>query len=254
MPAGASRVIAHRTEDPGAPKARTGVLPADALDERIAIVGTAGSGKTYAAKGFVERLLEAGARVAVVDPLGVWWGLRANADGGRSRRAERRPRRAGAATPALSARLRALLARAAGSSCAPGVSGALRRRGSWTLRLWPFGSDPARSARTSGQRPSFSRSRTRSPSPMPDPAILIDVFDLTPAEAILPPSCGADRALARRRRSEDAVSRRCAPISRASSPKPGPLDSAISFASSRSFPTRRGPPADRPSLIHLNEA
>ena len=153
MPAGASRVIAHRTEDPGAPKARTGVLPADAL-------GTAGSGKTYAAKGFVERLLEAGARVAVVDPLGVWWGLRANADGGRSRRAERRPRRAGAATPALSARLRALLARAAGSSCAPGVSGALRRRGSWTLRLWPFGSDPARSARTSGQRPSFSRSRT----------------------------------------------------------------------------------------------
>jgi putative protein kinase ArgK-like GTPase of G3E family len=45
------------------------VLPADALDDRIAIVGTAGSGKTYAAKGFVERLLEAGARVSVVDPL-----------------------------------------------------------------------------------------------------------------------------------------------------------------------------------------
>jgi hypothetical protein len=46
-----------------------------------AIVGTAGSGKTYAAKGFVERLLDSGARVAIVDPLGVWWGLRANADG-----------------------------------------------------------------------------------------------------------------------------------------------------------------------------
>jgi hypothetical protein len=28
-------------------------LPADAFDDRIAIVGTAGSGKTYAAKGFV---------------------------------------------------------------------------------------------------------------------------------------------------------------------------------------------------------
>ena len=41
-------------------------LPADALDDRIAIVGTAGSGKTYAAKGFVERLLESGARVAIV--------------------------------------------------------------------------------------------------------------------------------------------------------------------------------------------
>jgi uncharacterized protein len=29
----------------------------------------------------VERLLESGARVAIVDPLGVWWGLRASADG-----------------------------------------------------------------------------------------------------------------------------------------------------------------------------
>jgi hypothetical protein len=56
-------------------------LPVDALDERIAIVGTAGSGKTYAAKGFVERLLENGAHVTIVDPLGVWWGLRASADG-----------------------------------------------------------------------------------------------------------------------------------------------------------------------------
>jgi len=43
-------------------------LPADALDDRIAIAGTAGSGKTYAAKGFVERLLDSGARVAIVDP------------------------------------------------------------------------------------------------------------------------------------------------------------------------------------------
>ena len=43
-------------------------LPTEALDDRIAIVGTAGSGKTYAAKGFVERLLETGARVAIVDP------------------------------------------------------------------------------------------------------------------------------------------------------------------------------------------
>ena len=58
-----------------------GVLPLSALDERIAIVGTSGSGKTYASKGLVERLLEASARVCVVDPLGVWWGLRAGADG-----------------------------------------------------------------------------------------------------------------------------------------------------------------------------
>jgi polynucleotide 5'-kinase involved in rRNA processing len=48
------------------------ILSTAALDDRIAIVGTAGSGKTYAAKGFVERLLDTSARVAVVDPLGVW--------------------------------------------------------------------------------------------------------------------------------------------------------------------------------------
>jgi len=56
-------------------------LPFDALDERIAIVGTAGSGKTYTAKGLVERVLDTGARVAIIDPLGVWWGLRTSADG-----------------------------------------------------------------------------------------------------------------------------------------------------------------------------
>ena len=56
-------------------------LPLGALDRRIAIVGTSGSGKTYAAKGFVEQLLDCGARVTIVDPLGVWWGLRASADG-----------------------------------------------------------------------------------------------------------------------------------------------------------------------------
>jgi len=58
-----------------------GVLPLSALGERIAIVGTSGSGKTYAAKGLVERLMDRGERVCIVDPLGVWWGLRAGADG-----------------------------------------------------------------------------------------------------------------------------------------------------------------------------
>ena len=72
----------HGRED-GTEKGRpvVGVLPASALDDRVAIVGTSGSGKTYAAKGWVERLLDDGARVCVVDPLGVWWGLRAGADG-----------------------------------------------------------------------------------------------------------------------------------------------------------------------------
>ena len=58
-----------------------GVLPRSALDERLAIVGTSGSGKTYAAKGLVELLMDVGARICIVDPLGVWWGLRAGADG-----------------------------------------------------------------------------------------------------------------------------------------------------------------------------
>ncbi len=58
-----------------------GTLPLSVLDQRLAIVGTSGSGKTYAAKGLVERLIGGGARVCVVDPLGVWWGLRLGADG-----------------------------------------------------------------------------------------------------------------------------------------------------------------------------
>jgi len=42
-------------------------------------------GKTYAAKGLVERLLDVGGRVCILDPLGVWWGLRAGPEGGLSR-------------------------------------------------------------------------------------------------------------------------------------------------------------------------
>src|SRR3954468_16788625 len=68
-------------EAPASSPTAPAVPPTAALDDRIAIVGTAGSGKTYTAKGFVERLLDAGARVAIVDPLGVWWGLRAGATG-----------------------------------------------------------------------------------------------------------------------------------------------------------------------------
>jgi hypothetical protein len=56
-------------------------IPDAALDDRLGFVGTAGSGKSYNAMGRVERLLEKGARVACVDPLGVFWGLRLKADG-----------------------------------------------------------------------------------------------------------------------------------------------------------------------------
>src|SRR5580765_6542458 len=56
-------------------------VPAEALKDAVAIVGRIGSGKTYAAKGAVETLLADGARVCIVDPTGVWWGLRSSADG-----------------------------------------------------------------------------------------------------------------------------------------------------------------------------
>ena len=58
-----------------------GILPPSALDERLAIVGTSGSGKTYAAKGLIEGVMAGGGRVCVVDPLGVWWGRGRGADG-----------------------------------------------------------------------------------------------------------------------------------------------------------------------------
>lgn len=56
-------------------------IPDAALDADIAILGKKGRGKTSTAKGIVERLLELGRRVVVLDPLSVWWGLKASADG-----------------------------------------------------------------------------------------------------------------------------------------------------------------------------
>lgn len=56
-------------------------IPEAALDEDIAILGKKGGGKTFTAKGIVERLLDLGRRVLILDPLGVWAGLRTSADG-----------------------------------------------------------------------------------------------------------------------------------------------------------------------------
>lgn len=61
-------------------------IPDAALDDRLGFVGTAGSGKTYNASACVERLLDTAARVVVVDPLDVWWGLRLISDGSKSSR------------------------------------------------------------------------------------------------------------------------------------------------------------------------
>lgn len=56
-------------------------LALDQLNTALAIVGRTGSGKSYAAKGCVEHLLDAGRRVCIIDPTGAWWGLRRSADG-----------------------------------------------------------------------------------------------------------------------------------------------------------------------------
>lgn len=56
-------------------------IPAKALEQHIAILGKTGSGKTYAAKGVVERILSEGGRVCIIDPTGAWHGLRSSATG-----------------------------------------------------------------------------------------------------------------------------------------------------------------------------
>lgn len=56
-------------------------IPEAGLDDRLAFVGTSGSGKTYAAGTAVEKILARRGRVVIVDPLGVWWGLRLAPDG-----------------------------------------------------------------------------------------------------------------------------------------------------------------------------
>lgn len=60
------------------------LLPDSVFEQHIAITGKVGSGKTYAARGFTERLLTNGRRVCVIDPTGAWHGLRSSADGKRA--------------------------------------------------------------------------------------------------------------------------------------------------------------------------
>ncbi len=56
-------------------------IPKTALDQHIAILGKTGSGKSYAAKGIVERLLDEKRQICVIDPTAAWWGLRLGHDG-----------------------------------------------------------------------------------------------------------------------------------------------------------------------------
>jgi hypothetical protein len=56
-------------------------LPSDAATQIFAFMGRRGSGKTYAAGRLIEQLLDADNQVVILDPVGVWHGLRLAADG-----------------------------------------------------------------------------------------------------------------------------------------------------------------------------
>lgn len=56
-------------------------IPPDALKQHIAVLGKTGSGKSYAAQGIAELLLERGERVCIIDPTDRYWGLRLASNG-----------------------------------------------------------------------------------------------------------------------------------------------------------------------------
>jgi hypothetical protein len=56
-------------------------LPIDAVTQTFALLGRRGSGKTYGSGKLAELFLDAGAQIVVLDPIGVWYGLRLSADG-----------------------------------------------------------------------------------------------------------------------------------------------------------------------------
>jgi SpoVK/Ycf46/Vps4 family AAA+-type ATPase len=56
-------------------------FPLEAVTETFLIFAKRGVGKTYTASVLAEEFIGAGLPVCIVDPLGVWWGLRSSADG-----------------------------------------------------------------------------------------------------------------------------------------------------------------------------
>ncbi len=56
------------------------VLPPDVVTQKLAFIGSTGSGKTYAATSAAERMMQMGAQIVALDPVGVWRGLRMGGD------------------------------------------------------------------------------------------------------------------------------------------------------------------------------
>ena len=57
-------------------------VPAAIAARTVFLAGTKGSGKTHNAGVLAEEMLAAGMHLVVLDPMGVWWGLRHDAGGG----------------------------------------------------------------------------------------------------------------------------------------------------------------------------
>lgn len=57
-------------------------IPDEVLEQDVGAFAKKGAGKTYMMKGLVERLLRLQRRVVILDPLGMWWGLKFSPDGG----------------------------------------------------------------------------------------------------------------------------------------------------------------------------
>lgn len=60
---------------------RNFVVPDRAIEKHLAILGKTGSGKTTLARATVERVFARGERACILDPTGVWWGIRMKASG-----------------------------------------------------------------------------------------------------------------------------------------------------------------------------
>lgn len=56
-------------------------LPVEVVTQKLGWIGTTGSGKTYGASKLAELMFEAHAQFVVLDPVGVWYGLRLAKDG-----------------------------------------------------------------------------------------------------------------------------------------------------------------------------
>lgn len=56
-------------------------LPRQAVTEKLAWLGTTGGGKSYGASHLAERFWDVHAQFVVLDPVGIWWGLRLRKNG-----------------------------------------------------------------------------------------------------------------------------------------------------------------------------